>query len=140
MKIDDASLLDQVNARRMRELLLDFASIPSPRHDTAIAAEWYAGCLRASGAAEVQILRDQPRTPTVIAGFPGIRRGPILEIHGHLDAPAGTHRRAHFTGNAIIGSGIIAGKAELIATAEAARVLSAAGPLPGGGLLVVATT
>jgi acetylornithine deacetylase/succinyl-diaminopimelate desuccinylase-like protein len=124
----------------MRELLLDFASIPSPPHDTAVAAEWFAGCLRACGDAEVQIRRDQPRTPTVIAGFPGRRRGPILEIHGHLDAPEDMHQRARFNGHAVVGSGIVAGKAELIAAAEAARVLSAAGPLPGGGLLVVATT
>ncbi|HWE62807.1 MAG TPA: hypothetical protein VHB98_13920, partial [Chloroflexota bacterium] len=62
------SLIDQVHARRMRELLLDFASIEDPPYDTAISAEWYAGCLRAAGAAEVRILRDHPRTPTVIAG------------------------------------------------------------------------
>lgn len=138
MSLDAGDLLDQISPHRMRELLLDFANIPSPPHRTAVAAEWYAGCLRASGAAEVCIMRDWLHAPTVVAGFPGLRRAPILEINGHLDAVQIGPAQAGWDGATIVGRGIVSGKAELIAAAEAARVLASAGPLPGGGLLIVA--
>lgn len=138
MHSDVEGLLRRVNAHRMRELLLDFANIPSPPGDTAIAAEWYAGCLRASGAAEAMVVRDWPRTPCVVAGFPGMRRSPTLEFSGHLDTPPAAACRAHCDGSRVHGIGVAWNKGGLIAAAEAARVLCSQGPLPGGGLLIVA--
>jgi acetylornithine deacetylase/succinyl-diaminopimelate desuccinylase-like protein len=132
-------LFQRINDRRMRELLHDFVRIPSSPGTTAIATEWYAGYLRASGAAEVQLVRGDPAAPSLIAGFPGVHRGPILEVQGHIgDYPPGLAIPAG-TADTIHGPGLIGAKAELVAAAEAARVLADGGPLPGGGLLFAVT-
>lgn len=139
MTYDSYSLCKRINSRRMRELLCDFALIPAPTNDTVAAAEWYAGFLRSCGAAEVQILREQRQTPSVIAGFPGMRRSPILEVHGCIGDGEDVPAEACASVDQISGTGLVGAKAELIAAAEAARVLADFGPLPGGGLLFVVT-
>src|SRR5579875_3906179 len=125
-------LFERINGRRMRELLYDFARIPSPPGATAIATEWYAGYLRASGAAEVQLVRYDAAAPSLIAGFPGLRRAPILEVQGSIGDFPPAAAAIGCTDEVIRGRGLIGSKAELVAAAEAARVLTDRGPLPGG--------
>lgn len=129
-------LIAGLNPGRIRELVLGFSDIGSSSSNTLIAAEWYAGCLRASGAAEVQIVRDSPHMPTVVAGFPGMRRKPILQFCGYLHC--GPYPPARFVNGQILGRGLARGMVELIVATEVARVLAQDGLLPGGGLLLVA--
>jgi acetylornithine deacetylase/succinyl-diaminopimelate desuccinylase-like protein len=129
-------LLARLNPGRMRELALSFSGIGSSSTSTLIAAEWYAGCLRASGAADVQIVRDAPHLPAVVAGFPGVRRRPILQFVGQLHS--GPYPPARVVGGQLVGRGLVHGTAELIAVTEVARALAQDGLLPGGGLLLVA--
>ena len=138
MPYDLSAVLRRVDARRMRELLVDFANVPSIPEDPSGPAEWYAGLLRASGAVESRVIDDVPHSPCVVAGFPGVRRSPTLQFSGYLDTDGGNARRAYAASGKIFGKGVASAKGGLIAAAEAARVLSEYGPVPGGGLLMVA--
>jgi len=138
MQEDVNALVHRIDGGRMRELLVDFANLQSANDRALGAAEWYAGLLRASGAAEASVRREGLISPAVVAGFPGTSRAPALEFVGYLASPGTMRRKAFSVSGQVYGRGVGSTAAGLIAAAEAARVLALQGPLPGGGLLFLA--
>jgi acetylornithine deacetylase/succinyl-diaminopimelate desuccinylase-like protein len=136
---DELGLLGRrIDGKRMRELLVDFANLQLNSERVVATAEWIAGLLRASGAVEARVNGRDRRAPIVVAGFPGTRRGPTLQFMGHFAAPGRAPRKAFAAEDRVHGPAVVSSAAGLIAAAEAARVLAAHGPLPGGGLLFTA--
>ncbi|MGH2391391.1 MAG: hypothetical protein ACRDIE_24620 [Chloroflexota bacterium] len=138
MKEEAATLAGRIDSRRMRELLVDFANVQGAGDRPHIAAEWFAGLLRASGAVEARVHRRDMAAPAVVAGFPGTKRAPTLQFMGYFAAPGSVRRKAFAVGDEVRGRAVASTAAGLIAAVEAARVLAAHGPMPGGGLLFTA--
>jgi acetylornithine deacetylase/succinyl-diaminopimelate desuccinylase-like protein len=136
---DELGLLGRrIDGNRMRELLVDFANLQLRSERAVATAEWIAGLLRASGAVEARVNWRDRSAPIVVAGFPGTRRGPTLQFMGHFAAQGGAGRKAFAADGRVHGPAVASSAAGLIAAAEAARILSAHGPMPGGGLLFTA--
>lgn len=138
MQDEVTSLVRRIDGARMRELLVDFANCQSASDRSLGAAEWFAGLLRASGAVEAGVRGDGLAAPAVVAGFPGRHRSPTLQFMGYFAQPGPARRRAFAAADHVYGRAVASGAAGLIAAAEAARVLAAHGPMPGGGLLFLA--
>ncbi len=136
---DELGLLARrIDGDRMRELLVDFANLQLKSDRAVATAEWIAGLLRASGAVEAGVRGRDLRTPLVVAGFPGTHRGPTLQFMGYFAGRAGASRKAFAADGCVYGPAVASSAAGLIAAAEAARILAAHGPMPGGGLLFTA--
>jgi acetylornithine deacetylase/succinyl-diaminopimelate desuccinylase-like protein len=136
---DDVGLLvRRIDGDRMRELLVDFANLQRTPERAVATAEWIAGLLRASGAVEAGVRLRDLRTPIVVAGFPGTHRGPTLQFMGYFAGRAGASRKAFAADGCVHGPAVATSAAGLIAATEAARILAAHGPMPGGGLLFTA--
>ena len=129
--------LGMVDAQRVAELTLDLVRIRSYTGETVAAAEFYADHLSKLGL-EVQVLRDFPRTPQVVARLRGTGRGPTLELNGHLDTVPIEHSEPRIADGAVFGRGAADMKGGLAAEVEAVRCLMEAGVRLRGDLLLTA--
>ncbi len=125
-----------VDAGRLRDLTLELVSIPSPTGDTAAVAEAYGDYLQTVGMT-VELLRDFPRAPTVVARLGGGAPGPILVLFGHLDTVSIPHDPPRREGDLIFGRGAADMKGAMACAAEVARVLVQAQEGFPGELVVV---
>jgi acetylornithine deacetylase/succinyl-diaminopimelate desuccinylase-like protein len=130
-------LLGRVDAERLQRTTLELARIRSYTGDTREAAEAYARRLEENGL-DVEILRDFPNDPCVVARLRGAGRGPTLEFNGHLDTVPVEHPAPLVTDGRVFGRGTADMKGGLAAMAEAARVIAASGLRLKGDLLLVA--
>ncbi len=73
-----------VDAGRLRDTCLELVSIPSPTGDTVAVTERFGELLSGAGMT-VELIRDFPRTPTLVARLAARRAGPRLVLCGHLD-------------------------------------------------------
>lgn len=130
-------LLGLVDAGRLEQLTLDLVRIRSYTGDTREVAEAYAQHLAQIGL-EVEIVRDFPNDPCVVARLRGAGHGPTLEFNGHLDTVPVEHPAPHIRDGRIYGRGSADMKGGLAAMAEAARVIAESGIRLRGDLLLVA--
>ncbi len=130
-------LLGRVDAGRLEQLTLDLVRIRSYTGDTREVAGAYARHLEQFGL-EVEVLRDFPNDPCVVARLRGAGRGPTLEFNGHLDTVPVDHPAPYVRDGRIYGRGSADMKGGLAAMAEAARVMAESDIRIKGGLLLVA--
>ena len=129
-------LLERVDAERLQQATLDLVRIRSYTGDTREVAAAYARHLEQIGL-EVEVLRDFPNDPCVVARLRGAGGGPTLEFNGHLDTVPVEHPAPYVKDGRVYGRGSADMKGGLAAMAEAARVIVESGmPLKGGLLLV----
>jgi len=130
-------LLARVDAERLQQTTLNLVRIRSYTGDTWEVASAYARHLEQIGL-EVEVLRDFPNDPCVVARLRGAGGGPTLEFNGHLDTVPVDHPAPYITDGRIYGRGSADMKGGLAAMAEAARVLAESGLRLKGDLLLVA--
>lgn len=130
-------LLGRVDAGRLQQVTLDLVRIRSYTGDTREIAEAYARHLGEIGL-NVEILRDFPNDPCVVARLRGAGHGPTLEFNGHLDTVPVEHPAPYVQDGRVYGRGSADMKGGLAAMAEAARVIAASGVRLRGDLLLVA--
>jgi len=130
-------LLGRVDAGRLQQLTLELARIRSYTGDTREVAAAYARHLEEIGL-DVEILRDFPNDPCVVARLRGTGHGPTLEFNGHLDTVPVEHPAPLVTDGRVFGRGTADMKGGLAAMAEAARVIAESGTRLKGDLLLVA--
>ncbi len=129
--------LELVDGARVANLTLDLVRIRSYTGETVEVAECYADHLAGLGL-EVQVLRDFPRTPQVVARLRGTGGGPTLELNGHLDTVPVEHSAPRIADGAVYGRGAADMKGGLAAEVEAVRCLMEAGVRLRGDLLLTA--
>jgi succinyl-diaminopimelate desuccinylase len=130
-------LLGRVDAGRLQGLTLELTRIRSYTGDTREVAAAYARHLEQIGL-EVEVLRDFPNDPCVVARLRGVGGGPTLEFNGHLDTVPVDHPAPYVKDGRVYGRGGADMKGGLAAMAEAARVIVESGVQLKGGLLLVA--
>jgi acetylornithine deacetylase/succinyl-diaminopimelate desuccinylase-like protein len=130
-------LLGRVDADRLQQATLDLVRIRSYTGDTREVAAAYARHLEQIGL-EVEVLRDFPNAPCVVARLRGAGGGPTLEFNGHLDTVPVDHPAPRVADGRIFGRGSADMKGGLAAMAEAARVIAESGRRLKGDLLLVA--
>lgn len=131
------NLLNRVDPDRLQRLTLDLVRIRSYTGDTREVAETYARYLEEIGL-DVEVIRDYPNSPCVVARLRGAGAGPTLEFNGHLDTVPVDHPAPSVAEGRIYGRGTADMKGGLAAMAEAARVLAESRLRLKGGLLLVA--
>jgi len=129
--------LERVSGDRAAELTLDLVRIRSYTGETVEVAEHYAGFLAGLGL-EVQVLRDFPRTPQVVARLRGTGGGPTLELNGHLDTVPVEHAEPRIAEGKVWGRGAADMKGGVAAEVEAVRALLDAGVCLRGDVLLTA--
>jgi len=128
--------LNQIDGRRAAALGLDLARIDSPTGETRAVAERFAAELRGLGL-EVDLFRDFPATPVVIASLPG--EGPrTLIFNGHLDTVPIPHAAPAIEGDRLTGRGTFDMKGPLASVIEMLRAASEAGLRFPGRIAVIA--
>jgi len=132
-----ADLLGHVDAGRLEAVTLELTRIRSYTGDTREVAAAYARHLAQIGL-EVEVLRDFPNAPCVVARLQGAGGGPTLELNGHLDTVPVDHPAPYVADGRIYGRGAADMKGGLAAMAEAARVIAESGRRLKGDLLLVA--
>ncbi len=140
MAVDDAAIkraLGLVDAQRVAQLTLDLVKIKSYTGETVEVAEFYARTLKDLGL-EVQLLRDFPRTPQVVARLRGTGGGPTLELNGHLDTIPVEHSAPKIADGCVWGRGATDMKGGLATVVEAVRCMVEAGVRLKGDLLLTA--
>jgi acetylornithine deacetylase/succinyl-diaminopimelate desuccinylase-like protein len=130
-------LVGRVDAERLQQVTLDLVRIRSYTGDTREVAAFYARHLEQIGLA-VEIIRDHPNAPSVVARLRGSGGGPTLEFNGHLDTVPVDHPAPQVADGRIFGRGSADMKGGLAAMAEAARVFAESGIRLKGDLLLVA--
>jgi acetylornithine deacetylase/succinyl-diaminopimelate desuccinylase-like protein len=130
-------LLSRVDAGRLEELTLDLTRIRSYTGDTREVAAVYARHLERIGL-KVEVLRDRPNDPCVVARLRGAGGGPTLEFNGHLDTVPVDHPAPLVADGRVFGRGAADMKGGLAAMAEAAHVIASSGARLKGDLLLVA--
>jgi len=130
-------LLNRVDPDRLQQLTFELTRIRSYTGDTREVAEAYARYLGEIGL-DVQVLRDYPHSPCVVARLRGTGTGPTLEFNGHLDTVPVDHPAPYVAEGRIYGRGTADMKGGLAAMAEAARVIVESGIRTRGDLLLVA--
>lgn len=118
-----APLWQKVDPERIRALALDMVRIDSPTGNTREVAELYARYLQGIGL-EVELIRDRPATPVVVAYLRGRRPGPTITFNGHLDAVPIPHSPARWEGDTLYGRGSLDMKAPMAALGETLRVIA----------------
>lgn len=130
------TVLDHVDAQRVGELALSLVRIRSYTGDTLEATEYYVDVLREMGL-RVEVFRDYPRTPCVVARLPGDGTGPSLELNAHIDTIPVEHAGpAEIRDGVLYGRGATDMKGGLAAITEAARAILDAGVRLKGDLLL----
>ncbi len=132
-----ANITAAVDADRLSTLTLDLVRIRSYTGDSREVAAAYARYLEGIGL-EVEMHRQFPQSPCVVARLRGTGGGPTLEFNGHLDTVPLDHPEPRFADGRVYGRGSADMKGGLAAMAEAARVIRASGTRLKGDLLLVA--
>jgi acetylornithine deacetylase/succinyl-diaminopimelate desuccinylase-like protein len=128
---EETTMIEHVDADRLRELTLELVSIGSPTGDTAEVSRRYAQRLEEIGMV-VEVLDEVfPATPIVIGRLAGGRPGPSVVLNGHLDTVPIPHAPARIENGSVVGRGSADMKGALACAAETARVLKQSGPFPG---------
>jgi acetylornithine deacetylase/succinyl-diaminopimelate desuccinylase-like protein len=130
-------LLNRVDPDRLQQLTFKLTRIRSYTGDTREVADAYARYLMQIGL-DVEVIRDYPNSPCVVARLRGVGTGPTLEFNGHLDTVPVDHPVPYVAEGRIYGRGAADMKSGLAAMAEAARVIVESGVRMKGGLLLVA--
>ena len=130
-------LLGRVDEERLQQVTLDLVRIRSYTGDTREVAAFYARHLEQIGLA-VEVIRDYPNAPSVVARLRGSGGGPTLEFNGHLDTVPVAHPDPCVKDGRVYGRGSADMKGGLAAMAEAARVIAESGLRLKGDLLLVA--
>jgi acetylornithine deacetylase/succinyl-diaminopimelate desuccinylase-like protein len=131
------ALLGRVDAERLQQATLDLVRIRSYTGDTREVGAWYARHLEQIGL-EVEVIREYPNAPSVVARLRGSGGRPTLELNGHLDTVPVDHPVPYVQDGRIYGRGSADMKGGLAAMAEAARVFVESGVRLKGDLLLVA--
>ncbi|MCX5732759.1 MAG: M20/M25/M40 family metallo-hydrolase [candidate division NC10 bacterium] len=132
-----SELLGCIDADRLQHLTLDLVRIRSYTGDTREVAAFYARHLEQIGL-EVEVLRDFPNAPCVVARLRGVGGGPTLELNGHLDTVPVDHPAPYVADGRVYGRGAADMKGGLAAMAEAAEVIAESGRRLKGDVLLVA--
>jgi len=127
-----------IDATRLAQLTFDLVQIPSPTRHTEQIASWYAGHLREMGLSSVDIQREIPDGPNVIARIAGDPDGPTLTLLSHLDHKPLDHPPPYQENGIIYGRGAVDPKCGIAAMTEAARVLCESGIKLKGTLILAA--
>ena len=129
-------LVGRVDAARLQQLTLELTRIRSYTGESREVAEFYAQVLRGAGLT-VEIYRDTPEAPCVVARLRGTGAGRTLTLNGHLDTVPLDHPAPSVADGRVYGRGAADMKGGLAAMAEASRVLAESGlKLPGDVLLI----
>jgi acetylornithine deacetylase/succinyl-diaminopimelate desuccinylase-like protein len=130
------AVLDHVDARRVGELALNLVKIRSYTGETVEATDYYVDVLRGMGL-QVEVFRDYPRSPSVVARLKGDGTGPSLELNAHVDTIPVEHAGpAEIRDGILYGRGATDMKGGLAAITEAAQAILDAGARPKGDLLL----
>lgn len=129
--------LDRVDAARLQQLTLDLTRIRSYTGESREVAQFYAQYLLGAGL-EVEIYRDYPQAPCVVARLRGTGAGRTLTLNGHLDTVPLEHPAPSIADGRVYGRGAADMKGGLAAMAEASRVLAGSGIKLKGDLLLIA--
>ena len=132
-----AEAIAKVQPDRIARLTLDLVKIEGYTGETVEVSEFYADHLRGLGL-EVELLRDLPRTPVVVARWRGVGGGPTLELNGHLDTVPLEHAPPRVAGGLIHGRGSADMRGGLAAEVEAVRALIDAGVRLKGDVMLTA--
>lgn len=128
-------LVEQVNAKRLRDLTLALVRIPSPTGDAVAVTEFYAETVRSLGLS-VDVLYDYPRSPSTVARYGHLPGAPTLTLDGHLDTIHAPHVAPYVEGDRIYGRGAGDMKSGIAAMIEAARILIENGVRLKGNLVL----
>jgi acetylornithine deacetylase/succinyl-diaminopimelate desuccinylase-like protein len=130
-------LLDRVDAAHLQQLTLDLTRIRSYTGESREVAHFYAQYLQGIGL-EVEVYRDYPQAPCVVARLRGTGTGRTLTLNGHLDTVPLEHPAPSVADGRVYGRGTADMKGGLAAMAEAGRVLAESGIRLKGDLLLIA--
>ncbi|HBG27969.1 MAG: hypothetical protein A2Y10_02985 [Planctomycetes bacterium GWF2_41_51] len=130
-------LISQINADTMSENLWQLVNISSPTRNEKNAALQFAKMLEEAGAS-VEIDSTIPNSPNVIGRLKGNRKGPVLQLSGHLDHVDVAHPQPTRDGKIISGRGSADMKNGLTGILEIVRILKANGCDFSGEILVTA--
>lgn len=128
----------RIDPERLKNTTLDLLRLPSPPGQERAVSEYYAAHLRTIPGLQVELDREFPESPSVIARLPGTGRGPTLQLDGHTDTIAPPGPPVRFENGFIYGRGAEDMKASLVALAEAIRVIVESGTRLKGQLLLTA--
>ena len=130
------AVLDHVDSRRVGELALNLVKIRSYTGETVEATDYYVDVLRGMGL-QVEMFRDYPRSPSVVAWLKGDGTGPSLELNAHVDTIPVEHAGpAEIRDGILYGRGATDMKGGLAAITEAAQAILDAGARLKGDLLL----
>jgi len=118
-----AELLDAERIAGNTERLM---ALPSPSGQEAAVAEDFASLLSDVGMS-VELDREFPESPSVIARFDSSADGRVLQLAGHLDTVSAAHAPTRRKGDLLFGRGACDMKGGLAAIAEVARAVVSAG-------------
>ena len=132
-----SGLTDRVDAARLERLTFDLVKIRSYTGDSREVAETYGQYLREIGL-DVEMHRDFPNSPCVVARLRGSGGGPTLALNGHIDTVPVDHPSPYLANGNVYGRGTADMKGGLASMAEAARVIRESGTRLKGDLLLIA--
>jgi acetylornithine deacetylase/succinyl-diaminopimelate desuccinylase-like protein len=130
-------LIAQISADSMADNLWQLVSIPSPTRSEKNAALRFAKMLETAGA-EVDVDLTLPNSPNIIGRLKGNRKGPTLQLAGHIDHIDVPHAAPKRDGNIISGRGAADMKNGLTGILEIVKILKQTGcDFPGEILITV---
>jgi len=132
-----SGLTERVDAARLERLTFDLVKIRSYTGESREVSEFYGQYLRDIGL-DVEMNRDFPNSPCVIARLRGVGGGPTLTLNGHIDTVPVDHPEPYIANGTVYGRGTADMKGGLAAIAEAVRVIKESGTRLKGDLLVIA--
>jgi acetylornithine deacetylase len=136
LHLTERRALKRVSTERLGQLTFDLVRVRSYTGDTAEVAALYARRLADLGL-EIEVHRDYPTTPVVIARLRG-EPGPTLTLGGHLDTVPVEHPEPVLRDGVVYGRGAADMKSALAAFAEVARAVVETGVRPRGTLQIIA--
>jgi acetylornithine deacetylase/succinyl-diaminopimelate desuccinylase-like protein len=135
MKVEE--WISKISAERMSDNLWQLVNIPSPTRNEKDAALYFAQMLKNAGAS-VEIDSTIPNSPSVIGRLKGNRKGPTLQLTGHIDHVDVPHAKPKREGNIISGRGSADMKNGLTGILEIVQILKDTGcDFPGEILVTV---
>jgi acetylornithine deacetylase/succinyl-diaminopimelate desuccinylase-like protein len=132
-----SGLTDRVDGARLERLTFDLVKIRSYTGESREVSEFYGQYLRDIGL-DVEMNRDFPNSPCVIARLRGAGGGPTLTLNGHIDTVPVDHPEPYTANGTVYGRGTADMKGGLAAIAEAVRVIKESGTRLKGDLLIIA--
>jgi acetylornithine deacetylase/succinyl-diaminopimelate desuccinylase-like protein len=130
-------LIAKISADTIADNLWQLVNIASPTRSEKNAALHFAKMLEATGA-KVEVDLTLPNSPNVIGRLKGNRKGPTLQLAGHIDHIDVPHANPKREGNIISGRGSADMKNGLTGILEIVRILKSTGcDFPGEILVTV---